>query len=64
MSTTYRADHIGSLLRPAELLEARIAYANGAIDQAQLRQAEDQAILLSLEVQRNTGMDVFTDGLT
>lgn len=62
MSIIYRADHIGSLLRPAELLEARKAYANGAIDKAQLRQAEDQAILRALEVQRDTGMEVFTDG--
>ena len=62
MSTIYRADHIGSLLRPVELLEARTAYANGAIDQDQLRQAENQAILRALEVQREAGVDVFTDG--
>ena len=62
MSTIYRADHIGSLLRPAELLDARTAYDNGAIDQSQLRQVEDQAILRALEVQRDTGMEVFTDG--
>ena len=62
MSTTYRADHIGSLLRPVELLEARTAYASGAIDQDQLRQAENHAILRALEVQREAGVDVFTDG--
>ena len=62
MSGIYRADHIGSLLRPAELLEASTAYANGAIDQPQQRRTEDQAILRSLEVQRDTGMEVFTDG--
>ena len=29
MTTPYRADHVGSLLRPPELLEARAAYTNG-----------------------------------
>lgn len=62
MSGIYRADHIGSLLRPAELLEARISHANGAIDQSQLREVEDQSILQALELQRDTGMEVFTDG--
>lgn len=62
MSSIYRADHIGSLLRPAELLEARTSHANGAIDQSQLREVEDQSILQALELQRDTGMEVFTDG--
>ena len=62
MSSIYRADHIGSLLRPAELLAARTSHANGAIDQSQLREVEDQSILQALELQRDTGMEVFTDG--
>jgi 5-methyltetrahydropteroyltriglutamate--homocysteine methyltransferase len=62
MATPYRADHVGSLLRPPELLQAREAQAHGRITLEQLRQVEDQAILDALEVQRQVGLDVFTDG--
>jgi 5-methyltetrahydropteroyltriglutamate--homocysteine methyltransferase len=62
MATPYRADHIGSLLRPPELLQAREAHADGRITLAQLRQIEDQAILDALALQRQVGLDVFTDG--
>jgi 5-methyltetrahydropteroyltriglutamate--homocysteine methyltransferase len=62
MVTLYRADHIGSLLRPPELLQARAAYHQGRITLAQLRQSEDQAILQALELQRQVGLGVFTDG--
>jgi 5-methyltetrahydropteroyltriglutamate--homocysteine methyltransferase len=62
MATPYRADHVGSLLRPPELLQARTAYAQGSITLAQLRQIEDQAILKVLDMQRQAGIDVFTDG--
>ena len=41
MTTPYRADHVGSLLRPPELLEARAAYANGDVSLEQLRETED-----------------------
>jgi 5-methyltetrahydropteroyltriglutamate--homocysteine methyltransferase len=53
-----RADHVGSLLRPAELLEARAAGAPAE----RLREIEDRHILRVLERQRETGLDVFTDG--
>ena len=62
MATLYRADQVGSLLRPPELLEARAAHAEGQIDLDQLRQIEDEAILDALELQRQVGLDVFTDG--
>ena len=62
MATTYRADHVGSLLRPAELLQAREAHSQGQIRPEQLREVEDKAILDALEMQRQAGMDVFTDG--
>lgn len=62
MATPYRADHVGSLLRPPELLQARMAHEQGRITPAQLRQIEDQAILDVLEMQRQVGVDVFTDG--
>lgn len=60
--TTYRADHVGSFLRPPELLEARTAHAEGRIGEAVLREAEDQATLTVLDLQRQTGVDVYSDG--
>ena len=62
MTTPYRADHVGSLLRPPELLEARAAYTNGDISLEQLREAEDAAVLRALEMQRDAGIDIFSDG--
>ena len=58
MSAVYRADHIGSLLRPAELLQARSANIGGA----QLRALEDKHILRLLEKQKELGFKIFTDG--
>ncbi len=60
--TTYRADHVGSFLRPPELLEARTDHAEGRIGEAALREAEDQATLTILDLQRQTGVDVYSDG--
>jgi len=62
MEHPYRADHVGSLLRPAELLAAREAYARGVIARDQLREAEDRAILGAIELQRSAGVDVYSDG--
>ena len=62
MTTPYRADHVGSLLRPPELLEARTAYANGDRSLEQLREAEDAAVLLALAMQRDAGIDILSDG--
>ena len=58
----FRADHVGSLLRPPELLHARAEHAHGRLPLAQLRSAEDRAILQVLEKQRQLGLDVVTDG--
>jgi methionine synthase II (cobalamin-independent) len=58
MAARYRADHIGSLLRPAELLQARAAN----IDSAQLRALEDKHILRAVEQQKELGFKIFTDG--
>ena len=62
MAAHYRADHVGSLLRPATVLEARAAHAAGRIGMEQLRTIEDKAILDALEMQRQVGIDIFTDG--
>jgi len=53
----YRADQVGSFLRPPELLEARKAG-----DPEKLREIEDAAILRILAKQKELGFDVFTDG--
>ena len=58
----YRADQVGSLLRPPRLLEARSAQAQGRITRDDLRKVEDEAILEGLEMQRAAGGQVFTDG--
>lgn len=57
MPAKYRAEHIGSLLRPAELLQARSAGASEP-----LRALEDQQILRVLERQNALGLKIFTDG--
>jgi len=58
MSVPYRADHIGSFLRPAELLEAR---SNGVRAEA-LQELEDRQILRVLAKQKELGFAVATDG--
>ena len=56
---SYRADHVGSFLRPKELLEAR---ADPATTPEQLREIEDRHILRVLAKQRDLGLRIFTDG--
>ncbi len=62
MATGYRADHLGSFLRPVELLQAREAHAQSQLTLDELRDIEDKAILDVLELQRQIGVDVFSDG--
>jgi methionine synthase II (cobalamin-independent) len=62
MPLPYRADHVGSLLRPPELLAAREAFAENRISADQLRQAEDAAVLQALDMQRQTGIDIYSGG--
>ncbi|MFT4197692.1 MAG: cobalamin-independent methionine synthase II family protein [Pseudoxanthomonas sp.] len=57
-----RSEHVGSLLRPPALLEARARHRQGLIDDAELTAAEDAAILAALDLQREIGLDVLTDG--
>jgi len=58
VSPQYRADHVGSFLRPAELLEARLSEASPEL----LHALEDKHILRVLERQQELGLEVFTDG--
>ena len=58
----FRADHVGSLLRPAPLMAARDDFAAGRIDAARLRAAEDEAIEVAVRMQRDVGLQDATDG--
>ncbi|MFC4565141.1 5-methyltetrahydropteroyltriglutamate--homocysteine S-methyltransferase [Nocardiopsis mangrovi] len=58
----FRADHVGSLLRPQPLLEARAAHAAGTIDADGLRAAEDDAIREVVRLQEEAGLQSATDG--
>lgn len=58
----YRADHVGSLLRPPELLQARAACAEGRMREEDLRAAENRAIEDALRRQREVGLSIFSDG--
>jgi len=62
MPKPYRAEQVGSFLRPPELLQARAAHASGALPLEQLRTVEDRVILEVLEKQIAIGLDVLTDG--
>ena len=62
MAQDFRADHIGSLLRPPEVLEARAAHNEGRVTAEQLKEIEDKAILNAIEMQRQVGINVFSDG--
>lgn len=58
----FRADHVGSLLRPAALVSARGRFRNGEIDAAELRRAEDDAIRTVVARQEALGLHSITDG--
>ncbi|MGX6449335.1 5-methyltetrahydropteroyltriglutamate--homocysteine S-methyltransferase [Patulibacter sp. S7RM1-6] len=58
----FRADHVGSLLRPPVLLRAREDHAAGRIDAAELRGIEDDAIREVVRLQRDAGLRTATDG--
>jgi 5-methyltetrahydropteroyltriglutamate--homocysteine methyltransferase len=58
----FRADHVGSLLRPPELLRAREDAAAGRLDADALRAVEDDAIRGAVRLQRDVGLQAVTDG--
>jgi 5-methyltetrahydropteroyltriglutamate--homocysteine methyltransferase len=61
-SPPYRADHVGSLLRPPDLLQARDDFADGRIDAEALRAIEDEAIRDVVRRQQDAGLRTATDG--
>jgi len=62
MQTKYRADHCGSLLRPAELRNARLDRLRGRITSEDLASIEDKCILEILALQKDVGLKIFSDG--
>jgi 5-methyltetrahydropteroyltriglutamate--homocysteine methyltransferase len=58
----FRADHVGSLLRPAQLAHARQAYDQGQMAATSLHRIEDSAIVDAVRRQEDIGMAVVTDG--
>ena len=58
----FRAEHIGSFLRPAALLQARAEHAAGRLSDTELRAAEDRAIADFVALQERLGFRVVTDG--
>lgn len=58
----FRADHVGSLLRPPELLDLRARVRRGEASPAQLRVAEDKAIREAVTFQESLGLESVTDG--
>jgi 5-methyltetrahydropteroyltriglutamate--homocysteine methyltransferase len=58
----FRAEHIGSLLRPQQLLDQRAEFARKESDRAQLSKTEDEAIKDALKLQERVGLKLATDG--
>ena len=58
----FRAETVGSFLRPASIKQARSEFANGTLSKEELRKVEDAAILDVVEKQRAAGLQVITDG--
>jgi 5-methyltetrahydropteroyltriglutamate--homocysteine methyltransferase len=58
----FRADHVGSLLRPPELLRAREEFQQGSLSAEGLRDAEDRAIRAAVAMQEEVGLRSVTDG--
>src|SRR6266566_7676224 len=61
-SPPFRADHVGSLLRPARLHQAREDFAAGRIAAADLRAVEDEEITRAVRMQEDVGLRSVTDG--
>lgn len=58
----FRADHVGSLLRPDWLKQARARFANADISASELRETEDKAIREAVALQEEAGLQAVTDG--
>jgi 5-methyltetrahydropteroyltriglutamate--homocysteine methyltransferase len=61
-TSTYRADVVGSLLRPPSLKEARERLEQGELSHAAFKQIEDRAVDDAIQLQESVDLDVITDG--
>jgi 5-methyltetrahydropteroyltriglutamate--homocysteine methyltransferase len=62
MTTVWRSDVVGSLLRPAWLQSAREALETGSLQPAEFKQVEDRAVDEAVALQEQAGLEVLTDG--
>src|SRR4051812_4864031 len=62
MNAPFRADQVGSLLRPPELIEARGKFKRGELDAQGLREVEDGCIRAAIQKQESIGLQAVTDG--
>jgi 5-methyltetrahydropteroyltriglutamate--homocysteine methyltransferase len=62
LSPPFRADHVGSFLRPPALLAARRGFADGTVDAQRLREVEDDAIRNVVALQEDLGFRAASDG--
>ncbi len=62
MKPPFRADHVGSLLRPPQLKEAREKRKQGELSEQQLRDVEDRCIRAAIAMQEAAGLESITDG--
>ena len=58
----FRAEHIGSLLRPQGLIDARLSYEDDDMEEEELRELEDLSIRDAVRLQEDIGLEVITDG--
>ena len=62
ISPPFRAEHLGSLLRPKDLLTERTAFEQGKITQEKLTPVEDEAIKKTVKMQIDLGFRAISDG--
>ena len=62
MAPPFRADHVGSLLRPQELKDAFREASQGKIDEKELSDMKDRAIRDAIRMQESVGLQSITDG--
>ena len=58
----FRADHVGSLIRPPSLMAAHTHYLKGELPERELRALEDEAIDEAIAMQERVGLQAITDG--
>ena len=62
MANVFRTDLVGGLVKPSALLQAEVSFASGSLDEKGLEAAQDAAIRQALNLQKDIGLPVITDG--